>query len=347
MKILFASFAALTMTATEAAQLHKNTNKHSSPVATTELSQAEHSPLTYANIMENVKSLEKAYEYHKTEEKLLNEINAELQGYMHQASDMMSSLGAEMPKPQPKLVQEKHEQKQEAKVVKALPKPVEATQVKHQEKVEAEEEIQLGNSNYLQLSSDDLTERELQQIQEGMQTHHKHKVHHKMEHKMKHKTEAKVEAKVEAKTEAKIEHKTEAKIEAKVEHKMEHKMEHKVEHKMEHKVEHKTEQKAAAKVPVSIDLKAKEVEKQLIESKAAEKAWMKEMSHFKAEQKAKAEVRMRNEALAKLKAVEAEQSKLKLQEAEQAKQKAKVEAEIAAMNAQKAKEAQQQKEALK
>ena len=37
--------------------------------------------MTYTNIMESVKSLEKAYEYHKNEEKLLNEIDSELKQY--------------------------------------------------------------------------------------------------------------------------------------------------------------------------------------------------------------------------------------------------------------------------
>ena len=35
--------------------------------------------------MQSVKSLEKAYEYHKNEEKLLNEINGELKDYWNQA----------------------------------------------------------------------------------------------------------------------------------------------------------------------------------------------------------------------------------------------------------------------
>lgn len=37
--------------------------------------------MTYTNIMESVKSLEKAYEYHQNEEKLLNEIDHELKEY--------------------------------------------------------------------------------------------------------------------------------------------------------------------------------------------------------------------------------------------------------------------------
>ena len=41
--------------------------------------------MSYSNIMESVKSLEKAYEFHKNEEKLLNEINTELHSYWQQA----------------------------------------------------------------------------------------------------------------------------------------------------------------------------------------------------------------------------------------------------------------------
>lgn len=74
MKFSFASFAALSLTASQAAKLHKQLTPDQ------HLAQTE-KPQSYTNIMESVKSLEKAFEYHKNEGKLLNEINNELKGY--------------------------------------------------------------------------------------------------------------------------------------------------------------------------------------------------------------------------------------------------------------------------
>ena len=48
--------------------------------------------MSYSNIMESVKSLEKAYEFHKNEEKLLNEINTELKEYWNQAENAKNNL---------------------------------------------------------------------------------------------------------------------------------------------------------------------------------------------------------------------------------------------------------------
>jgi len=74
MKFKFASFAALSLSAVEAARLQqKLTSEH--------LVKNEKAPQSYTNIMESVKSLEKAFEYHKNEEKLLNDINNELKDY--------------------------------------------------------------------------------------------------------------------------------------------------------------------------------------------------------------------------------------------------------------------------
>ena len=79
MKFTFASFAALSLTATQAAKLSKGF------AAPKDDSLIQKPPMSYSNIMESVKSLEKAYEYHKNEEKLLNEINSELHEYWNQA----------------------------------------------------------------------------------------------------------------------------------------------------------------------------------------------------------------------------------------------------------------------
>lgn len=79
----FASFAALALTATQAAKMKV---KQSPQPATQQLAQAQKPPMSYSNIMESVKSLEKAYEFHKNEEKLLNEINTELRQYWDEAT---------------------------------------------------------------------------------------------------------------------------------------------------------------------------------------------------------------------------------------------------------------------
>ena len=72
MKFTFVSFAALSLSASQAARLQKQvTSEHL----------VQEKPQSYSNIMESVKSLEKAFEYHKNEEKLLNEINNELKEY--------------------------------------------------------------------------------------------------------------------------------------------------------------------------------------------------------------------------------------------------------------------------
>ena len=67
-QLSIASFAALSLSATQAAKITKQFN---SSVSDAKLAQTPDKPMSYANIMESVKSLEKAYEYHKTEEKLL------------------------------------------------------------------------------------------------------------------------------------------------------------------------------------------------------------------------------------------------------------------------------------
>lgn len=74
MKFTFASFAALSLSASQAAKLHKQ-------VAPDQHLLQNERPQSYSNIMESVKSLEKAFEYHKNEEKLLNDINGELKDY--------------------------------------------------------------------------------------------------------------------------------------------------------------------------------------------------------------------------------------------------------------------------
>lgn len=79
----FASFAALALTATQAAKMKV---RQSPQPATQQLAQAQKPPMSYSNIMESVKSLEKAYEFHKNEEKLLNEINTELRQYWDEAT---------------------------------------------------------------------------------------------------------------------------------------------------------------------------------------------------------------------------------------------------------------------
>jgi hypothetical protein len=48
-----------------------------------QLLQSDKPPQSYSQIMESVKSLEKAFEYHKNEEKLLNDINNELHEYQN------------------------------------------------------------------------------------------------------------------------------------------------------------------------------------------------------------------------------------------------------------------------
>ena len=83
MKFTFASFAALSLTASQAAKLSNQFNPaHAAPQ---QQQLAQKAPQSYTNIMQSVKSLEKAYEYHKNEEKLLNEINSELKEYWNQA----------------------------------------------------------------------------------------------------------------------------------------------------------------------------------------------------------------------------------------------------------------------
>lgn len=74
MKLRFASLAALSLSAAQAAKLQKQ-------VSAEHLVQNTERPQSYQNIMESVKSLEKAFEYHKNEEKLLNDINTELKEY--------------------------------------------------------------------------------------------------------------------------------------------------------------------------------------------------------------------------------------------------------------------------
>ena len=79
MKFVFASFAALSLSAVQAAKLSKDfAPVHAAPQAQ---QLAQKPPQSYTNIMQSVKSLEKAYEYHKNEGKLLNEINSELKEY--------------------------------------------------------------------------------------------------------------------------------------------------------------------------------------------------------------------------------------------------------------------------
>lgn len=76
MKLTFASVAALSMTSTQAARMAKQPSPPNDHLA-----QDAQRPMSYSNIMQSVKSLEKAYEFHKNEEKLLNEINSELKEY--------------------------------------------------------------------------------------------------------------------------------------------------------------------------------------------------------------------------------------------------------------------------
>ena len=77
------TFAALTLSAVQAAKLAKHgTTEPPLKELTQSLSKKEEEkPMTYTNIMESVKSLEKAYEFHRNEEKLLDEINSELREY--------------------------------------------------------------------------------------------------------------------------------------------------------------------------------------------------------------------------------------------------------------------------
>ena len=79
MKFTFASFAALSLTATQAMSLSKQFNPAHAAPQHDQL--AQRAPQSYTNIMQSVKSLEKAYEYHKNEEKLLNQIDSELKQY--------------------------------------------------------------------------------------------------------------------------------------------------------------------------------------------------------------------------------------------------------------------------
>ena len=81
MRLTFASFAALSLSATQATKLMK----HLTPTPVDQQLPQTQKPMSYSNIMDSVKSLEKAYEYHKNEEKLLNEINSELKEYWSQA----------------------------------------------------------------------------------------------------------------------------------------------------------------------------------------------------------------------------------------------------------------------
>ena len=78
MRLTFVSFAALSLSATQATRLMKHLNP---TTVDQQLPQTQTKPMSYSNIMDSVKSLEKAYEYHKNEEKLLNEINSELKEY--------------------------------------------------------------------------------------------------------------------------------------------------------------------------------------------------------------------------------------------------------------------------
>ena len=70
--------------------------------------------MSYSNIMESVKSLEKAYEFHKNEEKLLNEINNELKEYWN-LSDMSHQAVKEEKDGGSSLVSTKMSHKQESK----------------------------------------------------------------------------------------------------------------------------------------------------------------------------------------------------------------------------------------
>lgn len=91
MKLKFASFAALSLTATQAAKLNKEMAPASSHLVQLDSSSAQDSgskPQSYTNIMESVKSLEKAFEYHRAEEKLLGDINKELKDYWNLQEQM-------------------------------------------------------------------------------------------------------------------------------------------------------------------------------------------------------------------------------------------------------------------
>jgi hypothetical protein len=80
MRIIFASFAALTLTAVQAGKMKQEEAK--GPTA-----HKVEEPMSYTGIMDSVKSLEKAYEFHKNEGKLLNEINTELKEYWNMSDN--------------------------------------------------------------------------------------------------------------------------------------------------------------------------------------------------------------------------------------------------------------------
>jgi hypothetical protein len=155
MKFTFASLAALSLTATQAARL----SKEFTPVHAAPQQLAQKPPQSYNNIMQSVKSLEKAYEYHQNEEKLLNEINGELKDYWNQAAKSNQYV--------------ENDQKQEAKVGQKAAVPPKSTAIQTSSKepaddvhAELDEDVQLDEEdNFLQIEEED-QDQEQENVQE-------------------------------------------------------------------------------------------------------------------------------------------------------------------------------------
>jgi len=153
----FASFAALSLSFTQAAKLHKS--------LTPDQHMVQEKPQSYSNIMESVKSLEKAFEYHKNEEKLLNDINSELKEYWNlqeqtrkQPSEEASELVATKQKASAKSkdkAQSEHKEKEKEQDKSASDSQQESKKAPSDTlNAEIDDNLHLDDSMNIQLSSE-------------------------------------------------------------------------------------------------------------------------------------------------------------------------------------------------
>ena len=100
--------------------------------------------------MESVKSLEKAFEYHKNEEKLLNDINTELKEYWNLQDNKSEAEEQQLVSTKSKIKEKsKSEHKEKESESKKAPSDDKNTEI--------DENLQLDDNNFLQLS--DTTEK--------------------------------------------------------------------------------------------------------------------------------------------------------------------------------------------
>ena len=109
------------------------------------LVQTTERPQSYQNIMESVKSLEKAFEYHKNEEKLLNDINTELKEYWNLQDNKSEAEEQQLVSTKSKIKEKsKSEHKEKESESKKAPSDDKNTEI--------DENLQLDDNNFLQLS---------------------------------------------------------------------------------------------------------------------------------------------------------------------------------------------------